>query len=106
MYEVALTVAACLQADTRVDIAWAVETEGFDSRDRSDAVALTPGGGRVGSLLSGALDGQLADVAAQGGAAGRLVDLSVTGLVGSVLLDGYLTVLFVPFDANSLTPTP
>lgn len=77
MYEIALTVAACLRADTRVDVAWAIETNGFSSRDRADAVALTPGGGRVGSLLSGSLDGQLADVAALGSATGRLVEVSV-----------------------------
>lgn len=77
LYDVALTVAACLRAGTRVDVAWAVETEGFSSRDRSDALAITPGGGRVGSLLSGALDDQLADVAALG-TGGRLVDLRVS----------------------------
>ena len=101
MYEVALTVAACLQADTRVDIAWAVETDGFDSRDRSDAVALTPGGGRVGSLLSGALDGQLADVAARGSAAGRLVELSATdieALAVDLACGGTARCLVVPAD--------
>jgi xanthine dehydrogenase accessory factor len=80
VYEVALTVAACLRAGTRVDVAWAVDIEGFSSRDRSEAVALTPGGGRVGSLLSGSLDDQLADTVAPGGAGGRLVDLAVTDI--------------------------
>jgi xanthine dehydrogenase accessory factor len=80
MYEIALTVDACLRAGTRVDVAWAVETDGFGSRDRSEAVALTPGGGRVGSLLSGSLDDQLADVAALGSAGGRLVHLSVADI--------------------------
>jgi xanthine dehydrogenase accessory factor len=40
-------------------------------------VALTPGGGRVGSLLAGALDGQLADLAGHV-TKGRLVDLRVS----------------------------
>jgi len=76
MYEIALTVAACLRAGTRVDVAWAVETEGVRPVDLNGALALTPGGGRIGSVLGGALDDQLADLAA-GGRGGRLVRLHV-----------------------------
>jgi xanthine dehydrogenase accessory factor len=77
VYGIALSVAACLRAGTRVDVAWVVEAHGFSSRDRADALAVTPGGGRVGSLLSGSLDEQLADAARQGNRAGRLLDLHV-----------------------------
>jgi len=76
VYGIALSVSACLRAGTRVDVVWAVETVGFDGHDRSEALAITPGGGRVGSLLSGALDDRLADLAAVGGG-GRFVDLHV-----------------------------
>lgn len=99
MYEIALTVGACLRADTRVDVAWAIETTGFSSRDRAAAVALTPGGGRVGALLSGSLDGQLADVAARGSGGGRLVDLHVTdveALVAGLSCGGEARCLVVP----------
>lgn len=82
MYEIALTVAACLRAGTRVDVAWAVETQGFSSRDHSEALALTPGGGRVGSVLSGSLNDQLADLFGES-ATGRLVDLQVGELDAS-----------------------
>ena len=41
-----------------------------------DAIALTPGGGRVGSLLGGALDGQLSEAAAAG--TSRLVDVELS----------------------------
>ena len=55
VYEIALTVAACLRSGTRVDVAWVVETDlapaGGVPVDPSGALALTPGGGRVGSLL-------------------------------------------------------
>ena len=77
MYEIALTVAACRRADTRVDVAWLVDAEGFGDRDPTEAVALTPGGGRVGALLAGALDDQLADVAGRMGDTGRFVELQV-----------------------------
>ncbi|MHB1129265.1 MAG: hypothetical protein ACYC06_04380, partial [Ilumatobacteraceae bacterium] len=71
MYAIALSVAACLRARTRVDVAWVVDTRQIDAHDRTDAVAITPGGGRIGSLLSGALDGQLIDLASRQSAHGR-----------------------------------
>ncbi|NIR41615.1 MAG: hypothetical protein GWN79_27005, partial [Actinobacteria bacterium] len=58
MYDIALSVLSCLRADTEVHAAWIVS--GIDS-DGSEAVALTPGGGRMGSLLEGALDHALAE---------------------------------------------
>jgi xanthine dehydrogenase accessory factor len=79
MYAIALTVSACLQAGTRVDVAWVVQTQGFSSRDKSEALAITPGGGRVGEILAGALDGELVDQAARG-AKGRLVNVHVGDL--------------------------
>jgi xanthine dehydrogenase accessory factor len=83
VYEIALTVAACLRSGTRVDVAWAVETHGFSSRDHSEALALTPGGGQVGSVLSGSVNDQLADLAASG-VTGRLVSLQVGDLAASL----------------------
>ena len=76
MYAIALTVAACLRAGTDVDVAWTVATDGLGSAAPGEALALTPGGGRVGALLGGALDHQLADVA-RTSADGRLADLEV-----------------------------
>jgi len=79
VYEIELTVSACLRAGTSVDVAWAVETRGFSARDKSEALALTPGGGRVGSVLSGSLNDQLADLSARG-VRSRIVDLHVGDL--------------------------
>ena len=76
MYEVALSVSACLRAGTRVDLAWVVETRGVSARDKSAALAITPGGGRIGSALQGALNEDLADLADRG-ISNRLVDLRV-----------------------------
>lgn len=78
MYRIALSVAACLRADTRVDVAWIVGADGLEGRDCNDALALTPGGGRIGSLASGALDSQLSDLAGRVGDHGRLVDLRIS----------------------------
>jgi xanthine dehydrogenase accessory factor len=74
MYDIAPSVAANLRAGTRVDVAWAVETHGFSSWDKSEALALTADGGRTGAVLAGSLNNQLAELADQGGS-GRIVDL-------------------------------
>jgi xanthine dehydrogenase accessory factor len=79
VYEIALSVSACLRAGTRVDVAWAIETQGFSSRDKNEALAITPGGGRIGSLLSGSLNGQIADLSDQG-VTSRMVELHVGDL--------------------------
>lgn len=79
MYEIALSVSACLRAGTQVDVAWAIETRGLSSRDKNEALAITPGGGRIGSLLSGSLNDQLADLATRGGT-GRIVEVHVSEL--------------------------
>lgn len=51
LYDIAVTVAACLRAGTRVDVAW--------TGDGREAAAFTPGGGKVGSVLGGAFDDRL-----------------------------------------------
>lgn len=80
MYEVALTVAACLRSGTRVDVAWVVGS-GLEPADPDGALAITPGGGRVGSLHGGALDQQLTEQAQSlRGDRGRLVTVSVGDL--------------------------
>ena len=98
MYGIALTVAACLRAETRVHVAWVVGTEGLPPADPADALAITPGGGRVGSLLSGALDDQLVDRATQSGH-GRLMSLAVSdvdALVAGLPSGGVARCLIVP----------
>jgi xanthine dehydrogenase accessory factor len=103
VYDVALTVRACLEAGTRVDLAWAVAAEGVDVAS-GEAIALTPGGGRVGSLLGGALDGQLQEAVAAG--TGKLVDVElsqVDALVAGLPQGGRVHCLVV--DATDLPDT-
>lgn len=75
MYDVALTVAACIRSGTRVDVGWLVSRQGAPV-DPSEALALTPGGGRVGHVWGGAADDQLAERAGRLGR-GRLVPVEV-----------------------------
>jgi xanthine dehydrogenase accessory factor len=84
MYNVALSVTACLRAGTRVDVAWPVSSDGLRFDPGVDAVALTPGGGRVGGLLGGALDAQLSEVAQGQLTAGRVLDLTVNDVEATV----------------------
>ncbi len=105
MYAIALSVAACLQARTRVDVAWIVDTHQVDAGDRIDAVAITPGGGRIGSLLSGALDGQLIDLAGRHSTSGRIVTLNVSdvdALVTGLSSGGNAQCVIIP--ASDLPP--
>ena len=49
MYDVAMSVLSCLRAGTDVHVAWVVTPE---AASPGSAVAVTPGGGRMGSVLS------------------------------------------------------
>lgn len=73
MYDIALSVAACARSGTRADVAWMTAPLITD-----DALAFTPGGGRIGYLASGAFDGVLADVAERQLSRGRRVVYTVT----------------------------
>ncbi len=77
MFAIALSVGACLRAGTRADVAWLVDRPDGQRFDPAEAVAITPGGGRIGQLVSGALDGQLIELAGVGGAQGRLRRLDI-----------------------------
>jgi xanthine dehydrogenase accessory factor len=54
-----------------------VDAVGLEIGDWSEAMALTPGGGRIGSLAGGAIDGQLTDLAGRW-PVGRLVMIDIT----------------------------
>jgi xanthine dehydrogenase accessory factor len=60
-----------------------VQTQGFSSRDPNEAVAITPGGGRIGGVISGAANDQLAQLAGRDDA-GRLVRLSIAEFEASL----------------------
>lgn len=96
MYDVALSVLSCLRANTAVHAAWIVA--GVDADD-SEAVALTPGGGRIGSLLDGAIDHALTEALPGLGDAGGLVQLTmgpVESLVSGLPQGAEVTIAVVP----------
>ena len=95
-----MTVAACVQAGTRADVAWLVDADGFAVDDWSDAVVFTPGGGKAGSLLGGGLDGKLTEQTGRF-SSGRLLDLEITQvdvLIGDLASTGSARCILAPAD--------
>ncbi|HEY7469356.1 MAG TPA: XdhC family protein [Acidimicrobiia bacterium] len=100
MFDIALTVAACLRAGTRAEVAWLVGTDGIPVGDWSDALVLTPGGGKIGSLAGGALDGRLADSFGRS-SVGRLLQIEVgetDALIAGLPSGGSARCLLVPAE--------
>ncbi len=82
MYDISLSVSACARSGTRADVAVMLSPLVSD-----DALAFTPGGGRIGQLMGGAFDGLLSDVAERKLSQGRrlrhevnVVESSISGL--------------------------
>jgi xanthine dehydrogenase accessory factor len=78
MYEIALSVNACVRSKTRADVAWLISTSDSNVPIGSQAIAITPGGGRIGNLLESAFDGDLIELAQRKLAHGRIVKRTVT----------------------------
>ena len=98
MYDVAVSVAACVRAGTRADVAWVVDPGTVPAPDPGEALVLTAGGGRMGGLLGGALDASLAAQVAGSGTR-RLLAVSldpVSALVAGLPAGGELRVLVLP----------
>ncbi|HEX9763086.1 MAG TPA: hypothetical protein VGA97_08305, partial [Acidimicrobiia bacterium] len=99
-----MTVAACLRSGTRADVVWLVKADGLPVTDWSDAVVFTPGGGRIGSLADGVLDGRLADRAGRWSSV-RLIDIEISeidALIAALPVGGSARCLLAP--ADSLPP--
>jgi xanthine dehydrogenase accessory factor len=97
MYGVAISAVSCLRAGTSVHVAWLVDWEGLPGVDPTEAVALTPGGGRIGVLASGHLDTHLADLPTP--PHGTLVQIEMTGtdaLIAGLPEGGRATLAVVP----------
>ena len=84
MFDIALTVNACVRSNTRADIAWLISSEPFFESAISDAIAITPGGGRIGNLLSSAFDGELIEVAKRKLPTGRIVKREVSAFDSTI----------------------
>jgi hypothetical protein len=84
VYDIALSVNACIRSNTRADLAWLVSTQDFLDSNITDAIVFTPGGGKIGSVLGGAFDGHFADVTSLKLSTGRVVEVNVGPLESSL----------------------
>lgn len=73
MYDIALSVSACARSGTRADVALMLAPVVSE-----EALAFTPGGGRIGQVMGGAFDGLLADAAERRLPTGRRIHHTVT----------------------------
>ena len=74
MYDIALGVLSCVRAGTTAHVAWIVSGP---EADPTRAVAYTPGGGRMGDLLAGAIDQPLREALRTLDDEGGLVDVTI-----------------------------
>ncbi|MGI9606875.1 MAG: XdhC family protein [Acidimicrobiales bacterium] len=99
MYGISLSVAACLRGGTRVDVAWNLDPDRTPAFDPTDAVAITPGGGRLGGLFGGALDSRLIELSSIEATEGRIVEVQLNefeaGAIG-INAGAALRIFFAP----------
>lgn len=78
MYEIALSVNACVGSNTRADVAWLISSTESIIPMSFEAIAITPGGGKIGSLVNSAFDGPLIEQATRKLPTGRIITRVVT----------------------------
>lgn len=105
VYGIALSVAACLRGGTRVDVAWLLDPQRTPSFDATDATAITPGGGRLGSLLGGALDSRLLELAAAEPTEARVVLIELDTIEAASVGAEPGTEIRIVFSPASALPT-
>ena len=99
MYDVALSVLACLRANTDIHVGWIVSDE---LSDGTAAVALTPGGGKIGSLLDGAFDDAIIQALPTIGDRGGIVAIPIgpaEALITGLPQGTELSIAVIPGDA-------
>ncbi len=66
-------------------MAWCLTPEQVPRFDATDAVAVTPGGGRLGSLLDGAIDSRLVELSLLEASEGRVVDIELNEIEAAAI---------------------
>lgn len=105
MYEIALSVNACVRSNTRADIAWMLPSLDSLVPMNFDALAITPGGGRIGSLLNSAFDGTFIEVATRKLQTGRIITKEISDFESSVTkIQAGVKLSFAMLPSNLLKP--
>lgn len=85
-------------------MAWTLDPQLTPSFDATDAVAITPGGGRLGSLLGGALDSRLLELAAAEPTEARVVQIELDPIEAAAVGAEPRTLIRVVFSPASVLP--
>jgi xanthine dehydrogenase accessory factor len=99
MYEIALSVSACVRSNTHADLVWLLSPNPLPQPKNGEVIAFTPGGGKFGSVLGGAFDGHFIDITSLKLSRGRIVDVHVGPLEASltgISLGSTLTFMVIP----------
>lgn len=97
MYEIALSVSACLRSNTQADIAWVISPTKLS--EPQAALALTPGGGKIGSLFAGAFDSNLTELSSRRLSSGRKFEIVISpaeSLISQLPIAEKLELIFTP----------
>jgi xanthine dehydrogenase accessory factor len=84
VYDIALSVNACVRSNTRADVAWLVSSDPKFENPMFEALAITPGGGKIGNLLSSAFDGELIEVATRKLPTGRIIKKELSDIESTI----------------------
>jgi xanthine dehydrogenase accessory factor len=84
MYEIALSVNACVGSNTRADVAWLISSTESIIPMNFDSIAITPGGGKIGNLVNSAFDGALIEQATRKLPNGRIITRVVTDFESTI----------------------
>ena len=85
-------------------MAWSLDPDRVPTFDPTDAVAITPGGGRLGSLLGGALDSRLVELSLAEANEGRVVTCELDEIEASALGVQPGTVVRIVFAPADVLP--
>lgn len=87
-----------------MDVAWNLDPNLTPAFDPTDAVAITPGGGRLGSLLGGALDSRLVELALAEPTEARIVPVTLDPIEAAALGVAEGTELRIVFSPAAALP--
>ena len=103
MYEIALSVNACVNSNTRADVAWLVDSSNSVVPMSFDAIAITPGGGKIGNLINSAFDGPLIEQATRKLPTGRIVTRVISDFEATMSnLPAGTTLKFAVIPSNAI----
>jgi xanthine dehydrogenase accessory factor len=97
MYEISLSVNACLRSNTQADIAWVISPAALAGPQQ--AVAITPGGGKIGMLLSDAFNSHLTELSSRQLSTGRKFEVMVSpaeSLMSQLPIETKIELIFAP----------